>query len=207
VLTDYLGAVAGIPYKALFKILNDNYDLITSQVGLTQKLETLNSAVNTYIGQYSPPDGMGGGDSYGDIAPVTAAVNSINSALNSVTVDPLIQSAFYTICDKLTAEVANVARAGIVFNNGFASGLDGFAKSIGSSISSDFDSSADEFFTNLFTNDSYGDVMRAMSAEANNTALFNSKGILTSNDPNPSGKLMQAKNQNIPLTTYLSQNK
>lgn len=207
VLTDYLGAVAGIPYRLLFKILNDNYDLAASQVGLTQKLATLNSAVNTYIGQYSPPDGMGGGEGYGDIAPVTAAINSINSALNSITVDPLIRSAFYTICNKLGAEVTNCTRAGIVFDNGYASGLDGFAKSIGSSITSDFDSSATDFFTNLFTNDSYGDTMRAMSAESINTALLNSKGILTSNDPNPSGKVMQAKNQNIPLTTYLSQNK
>lgn len=207
VLTDFIGAVSGIPYTSLFKILNDNYDLAASQVGLTAKLATLNSAVTTYINQYAPPDGMGGGGSYGDIAPVTAAINSINSALNSITIDPLIRSAFYTICNKLATEVTNCTRAGIVFNNGFANGLDGFAKSISSAVTSNFDSSAAGFFTNLFTNDSYGDTMRAMSAESTNTSLLNSKGILTANDPDPAGKTMQAKNQNIPLTTYLSQNK
>ena len=51
-----------------------------------------------------------------------------------------------------------------------------------------------------------GDTIRAAIAEQINTQLFSAQGIIIHNDPNPAGMIYQAQQQNIPLTTYISQN-
>jgi hypothetical protein len=49
--------------------------------------------------------------------------------------------------------------------------------------------------------------VRLAVAESINSSKLISKGISTTNDPAPSSMIYQATAQNIPLTTYISQNK
>ena len=59
----------------------------------------------------------------------------------------------------------------------------------------------------VITNDAAGDVIRAAISESINRSKLQSVGIVSSSDPQPSMAIVQAKNQNIPISTYLKQNK
>ena len=64
-----------------------------------------------------------------------------------------------------------------------------------------------QFFANIITNDANGDAIRSAISEYLNLTLLTKSGITTSNDPNPNNAILQAAAQNIPISTYLSQNK
>ena len=109
--------------------------------------------------------------------------------------------------DALKKEVNNLSLGGVVFNSGYTASLKSFGQSIGAVASDTTQYQTYQFFANLFTNDAYGDTLRSAVSEVINTRTLGIKGITTKNDPNPSSALYQSQQQNIPLSTYISQNK
>jgi hypothetical protein len=201
-LIDYLGATAGMPgLVANFVIINNNYLSLSS--GLLSLVTTLKTKVNDYINSYSP----GGGDP--DISAVQTAVNSINSFLNSVngTAFSASSKAYYDILQRIATEVANCATAGVQFNAGYSQALTYFGQQIAQLASDKTVNQTYQFFANIITRDQYGDTIRLAVAEAINTVVVAAGGITMTNDPNPALVLANAQAQNIPLSTYLSQNK
>lgn len=203
IITDYLGSVAGVPYTEYFTTLNTNYStVLTSQVSTA--VNNLNKAVIDYNAileaNVYPPD----------ITTVDSNVALLNTALNSLSVTPTLtasQTAYLNMLNRLTTEVNNLALIGVVFNAGSIQVLRNLAQQIASVGSDKIQYQTYQFFNNIISNDSSGDTIRAAIAEYNNLSLLTKAGIITNNDPNPSGVIMQAQSQNIPLTTYLSQNK
>jgi hypothetical protein len=166
-------------------------------------LQTLQSAVETYIGSYVYPNTAPSGSS------VVAAVNSINSALNSLSTSQLAtqsQSAYYSILNSLSNEVANVNKASIVFNAGYSQNILTYAQAIISQSNDSTQYHTNQFLSNLITNDVYGDTIRSVIAETNNLQKLGSAGISNTNDPNPSLLIAQSNSKNIPLSTYITQN-
>jgi hypothetical protein len=209
VVADYLGATAGIPYTSLLGLLSDNSLSFDSVVGLTPAINVLESAVNSYIGAYVP-----GNDESGpvipDISPVNAAVTTINATLNSITPSPLFancQTYYYDILNHMTSEVSNMSKAGVVFNSGYTQVLQNFAQRVGSDAADKTQYQKYQFFSNLITNDSYGDTIRSAIAETINTQLLSSMGISINNNPSPAILLAKATAQNAPISTYITQNK
>jgi hypothetical protein len=200
VLLDYFGAVAGIPYTDQFAVLNRNYDALSSVIGLPAKMSDLDQAVLTYINSfvYDSPDP--------DITPVDTAVSAVLTSLNSAA-DLYSTTAWYTICDKLAIEVSNLSRAGVTFNSGFSLALKGFAQRLSSLATSSSTDGSVEFFANITTNDMYGDTIRLVFAETQNKQKLGARGITLNADPNSRLLLNQSQQKNIPLSTYISQNK
>ena len=95
----------------------------------------------------------------------------------------------------------------VTFGSGTAQMLENFAQRIGALSSDATQFQTYQFFGNLVTSDVYGDTIKSATAESINNSLFAARGITLDNDPNPARALAQAQLQNIPLTTYLSQNK
>jgi len=58
----------------------------------------------------------------------------------------------------------------------------------------------------LITSDSAGDTLRSAVAENINSSIAQSRGITATNDPGPQLAIVQAQTQNIPLSTYITQN-
>lgn len=203
VITDYLGSMAGIPYTEYFNTLNTNYStVLTSQVSTA--VDNLNQAVIQYDAileaNVYPPD----------ITTVDSNVALLNSALNSLSVTPTLtdsQTAYLNMLNRLTTEVNNLASIGVVFNAGNSQLLRNLAQQISTVAADKLQYQTYQFFGNIISNDANGDTIRAAIAEYINLSLLTKAGIITSNDPNPSGAVMQAQAQNISLTTYLSQNK
>jgi hypothetical protein len=203
IISDYLGGAAGIPYTEYFTTLNTNYStVLTSQVSTA--VNNLNQAVIRYDAilqaNVYPPD----------ITTVDSNVALLNSALNSLSVTPTLtnsQTAYYTMLNKLTIEVANLNSIGVVFNSGTTQMLRSLAQQIAILATDKTQYQTYQFFANVISNDAYGDAIRAAIAESINLNLLTRSGITTSNDPNPTNAVIQAQSQNIPLTTYLSQNK
>jgi hypothetical protein len=213
VLTDFLGACAGIPYTANLTTINTNYKLIS-----TDSVATAMSALNQclvdvydyYIatggdGTDETSPGAGNGASPGVIMSgwVAANVAAVATALNSVessTAFLACQQAYYYMLDHLALEVAGLRKANALF---LSSNFDllRFGQQIGSLGSQDkTGTESDVVINKLITNDAAGDVIRVVISENNNNKTY-------ANDPNPMMAIVQSQAQNIPLTTYLNQNK
>jgi hypothetical protein len=201
VITDFIGAVAGVPYASQMQIVNQNYSQVPT-TGLVSALTALQTAVENYISSYSFITGE-------SITAVTSAVAAVNTALNSIPASEQLTAggnAYYTILNSLTNEVANFPKSGATIGAGYSSTLTGFAQSFTTYATDETKFYTYQFFANLITNDSYGDGIRAVVTETFNTQTLNQAGVTTTNDPNPSSVLAQATAQNIPLSTYISQN-
>jgi hypothetical protein len=204
IISDMLGACAGIPYTAQLQVINTTYPTLSTAINLPTLINTLNTAVNTYISTLNSAGSA-------STTPVANAVNAINSALttagshnqSAVTTGA---AAYFTMTNHLTTEYSNVTRAGVVFNSGYQSILSSFASQIGTTASDKTQYQNYQFFANVMTHDAYGDTLRLAVAESINTSGFNSVGFPMNNDPSPTGAIMQSQLQNIPLTTYINQN-
>jgi hypothetical protein len=217
ILTDYLGAVSGMPYTTVFNKLNADYNIV-APTNLASTLQTLDSAVSTYVTDYSNylgtfanVDGVGTyTGSPPSIDPVQSAISSVNSTLQSIPVSikgTECQQVYFQSMSHLASEVTNLHKAGVVFNAGYPQGLRGFAQQLPSTAADKDQQQTYQFFANLVTNDLAGDYVRAAISEHINLELMTGQGLTPSNDPNPSGMIYQAQQQNIPLSTYISQNK
>jgi hypothetical protein len=207
VLSDYLGATAGIPYNTSYTTINSDYALfagpiITAMHGLDK------SVIDTYTAYYANVSyDSNGNASYGDpdTTMISSNVAKVNAALNSLTANTKLiacQTAYYTMLNSLSSEVSNLSRSGAKFTNSSSTVLFSFGQGISGYGGPDTTGlGADQIIGNLITNDAYGDTIRAAIAEKVNNQATNG------NDPNPRQALSQSIAQNIPLSTYLSQNK
>jgi hypothetical protein len=201
VFSDLLGAVTGTPYSAELATINTYYFSVATSINLPALVQTFKNALTAYVGMQSSAN----------YTALSTAAQNINSALKSLstsTVPGLLsaQTAYYQILNKITTEVTNLSRAGVTFGAGYPTSLTTFAQNIGTAASDKTQYNTYQLFASLITNDSYGDTIKAAVAENINTQLLSSAGITLSNDPNPSLALAQARAQNIPLSTYLTQN-
>ena len=177
---------------------------------LTTYLTSLNTAVTNYSTAYDLYLTDPGNITLPTTDDVISNVNLINSSLNSVPVNATstaTTSAYYTMLNHLGVEVGNLQKAGVVFDTGNPQSLNTFAQRIGTIASDQIQYNTYQFFGNLITTDTAGDTIRAAIAEIVNTNTLAGKGIQINNDPQPALAIAQAQAQNIPLSTYLSQNK
>lgn len=228
VMIDYLGACAGDPYTNKFYIINSNYNTLASQAGITTSLSNLDQAIidysnayNTYLASEIPESSPGAMDGTPPdpllllpFSIITSNVTAVNSALSSLPTTGVLAEAvascnngWYQMLNRISTEVANLNRAGVVFTTGTTLGLLGFAETIGQVASDKTSTEGYQFFANIITNDAAGDSIRAAVAETLNTRALNSVGVNIYNNPDPRLKIYQSQAQNVPLTTYLSQNK
>lgn len=222
VISDFLGACAGMPYTEEFKRVNANVALISNSIGLPGLIDNLQAAVDQYIIDYyiwlnsyevtdpGPPEVGNYTEPYPETTDVVSAIASIDSALTSITGTPSVhgsQAAYYQILNQLTIEVNNLATTDIVFNSGYVQTLRSLAESIGATASDKIQYETYQFFANITSNNSHGDTIRMAVAEYINMNKLSSRGIMTNNDPNPTLTIYQANTQNIPLTEYISRNK
>lgn len=213
VMIDYLGAVAGDPYVNVFANLNSSYSTISSTV--VTAVNTLNKAVYDYGTAYSLYDAdfysnVPAGLSPPSITMISANVTALNSALNSISNSSAYfysNLAYQSAISHISSEVNNLAKAGVTFGAGYPMGLLGFAENIGQLASDKNESQSYQFFANIISIGFAGDTIRAVVAETINTRVLGTVGISTFNDPNPRLKIYQSRSQNIPLSTYISQNK
>lgn len=206
---DYLGACSGNPYAGLLSTINTNYTVLLPS-NLTTYLTSLNTAVTNYSTAYDLYLTDPGNIALPSTSAVISNVNLINSSLNSVPVNATstaTTSAYYTMLNHLGVEVGNLQKAGVVFDTGNPQSLNTFAQRIGTIASDQIQYNTYQFFGNLITTDTAGDTIRAAIAEIVNTNTLAGKGIQINNDPQPALAIAQAQAQNIPLSTYLSQNK
>lgn len=197
IMFDYLGAAAGVPYTKLINTLVNNYSIIANSTGLLGNLSVLNTAVSQYV------------FSSGSITNVTSAVANVNISLaNLLTSNVFVsnsQSSYYTMLAHLGNEVSNLANAQVSYT-GTTSQLINFAQRIGTAALDTQQIQTYQFLSNLITSDVFGDTISSAFAETINTKILTTKGIKLSNDPSPSGMISQSIAQNIPLTTYITQN-
>ena len=226
VMIDYLGACAGDPYTIRFANINVNYDSLSSSVATASA--NLDKAVIDYSNQYQiylnsavPDSAIPPAPPNNDAIPpnpallppwawITSNVAALNSALNSLASTDVANYCtweWYNMCDRLTAEVANLSRAHVTFGAGTPLQLLGFAENIGQYASKKTELETYQFFSNVIATGFYGDTIRAAIAETINTRILNNVGIVTYNDPDPRSKSYQSQTQNIPLSTYISHNK
>jgi hypothetical protein len=216
-MLDYLGATSGTPYTTYFNTINGAYNGLVGPVYTA--LQNLNTAVlDTYTDYASnvttstdPDTGL---PTTTQNPPrtdlVTAAVQNVDSALNGLSGTSLdtAQRAYYNMLNALTTEVNNLGKAGAVFGSASSSLLLGLGQRIGTLGAPDsLNLGTDLIVANLITNDEHGDTIRAVISETINTGILGSAGITVNNDPDPALAISQAKTQNIPLSTYISQNK
>jgi hypothetical protein len=207
VMSDYLGAVAGIPYNTAYTTINSNYALFAGPI-VTAMTALDKSITDTYTVYYASAvnDGMGNITyTLPDPGMISSNVAKVTAAMNALTANTTLgdcQRAYYKMLNSITAEVNNLSAASIAFTNGGTSALLGFGQAIGGYGKPDsLGLGVDQIIGNLITNDFYGDTIRAVIAESINGQAT------VDNDPNPIMALNQSSRQNIPLTTYLSQNK
>jgi len=207
IMTDYFGAAAGMPYTDKINSMVSNYTKV-APTAVASAL-TLDQAVVTWVSGYSPGDEFTP-EVIPSVTPVTNAVTAVNSALNALPNSQALldgQTAQYQILNKLSVEVSAVSSAGLKFLPTSSSMLKTFATSfIGYATDTDRFQSA-QLLANLVTKDAAGDTLRAAVSENTNIRLLSSVGITSHNDASPDNALYQAKAQNLPLSTYLSQNK
>jgi len=208
IMTDYFGAAAGMPYTDKINSMVSNYTKV-APTAVASALTTLDQAVVTWVSGYSPGDEFTP-EVIPSVTPVTNAVTAVNSALNALPNSQALldgQTAQYQILNKLSVEVSAVSSAGLKFLPTSSSMLKTFATSfIGYATDTDRFQSA-QLLANLVTKDAAGDTLRAAVSENTNIRLLSSVGITSHNDASPDNALYQAKAQNLPLSTYLSQNK
>ena len=196
IMSDYFGTTAGMPYTQSFNTIVNNYTSVHPQ-GVESALIQLDTAVTDYTNNPTT------------LSPVTSAVSAVNSALNSISnTDEYnqAQSVYLSILSKLSSEVANLTKAGVVFDSGYSTALMPFAQSIPSLATDRSQTQAYQIIGNIVTNDAAGDTIRAAISEAVNTSILASNGIQNYNDPTPAVVLSQSETQNIPLTTYITRN-
>jgi len=212
VMSDYLGAVAGIPYTDSLTTINANYNLFSGAI--IPSMQALDKSITDTYNDYwasgtagTDPDTGAPTFTYGNVTTsyIIANVGKVTSALNSLTANAAFinsQTAYYTMLNSITSEVGNLSRASIKFTSGGTTMLMSFGSGIGQWGGPDSSGlGANQIIGKLITNDAYGDTIRAVIAEATNSQST------STNDPNPRQALSQANTQGIPLTTYLSQNK
>jgi hypothetical protein len=226
VMIDYLGACAGDPYTNRFYAINSNYDALAVNIvaplsNLDRAIVDYSNAYNAYLASEIPDSAVPPDPPVGDGVPpdpllllpfsiVTSNVSAVNSALSSLpNVDSVAvcNSSWYLMLSRIPIEVANLNRAGVAFTAGTTLGLLSFAETIGQTASDKTQAEGYQFFANVTTNDAAGDSIRAVVAETLNTRALNGVGVNIYNNPDPRLKISQSQAQNVPLTTYLSQNK
>ena len=207
VMSDYMGAVAGIPYNTAYSTINSNYALFAGPI-ITAMIELDRSITDTYTVYYASAVDDGSGNityTLPDTGMIASNVAKVNAAMNALTANATLsdcQRAYYKMLNSITAEVTNLSSADIKFINYGSNSLLGFGQGIGGYGKPDTQGlGVDQLIGNLITNDFYGDTIRAVIAESINGQAT------TENDPDPVMALSQSSRQNIPLTTYLSQNK
>jgi hypothetical protein len=215
VLSDFLGATTGSGYTESYKQTNKVSDTFGATVAAS--LTTLKSAVLSWLASYVPyspgsvdPPVPEVPEYIPSFSAINSAVSSLVSLLDDSSTTPqriLAQDLYYIMLNKLSTEVSNLSAHSVKFMTTDSSYTKSFAQGIVSAVSDDSQFYSKQFFANLITNDSYGDTIRAAVAEKLNTELLMSVGIIANNDPQPANAIFQAKAQNIPLSTYLSQNK
>lgn len=213
IMVDLFGAVAGIPYTANLTTINTNYTSVSGTVAA--KMSALNQSIidtyNYYIstggdGTDESSPGAGDGTAPGIIMTswVTANLVAVATALNSLPTSTnflVCQQAYYFMLDHLTSEVGNLRKANAMFVSAISNNLLSFGQNIGRLAGVDrTGSGADTVMLKLITDDVAGDTIRIVVAENNNN-------LSNSNDPNPRQVLAQSQAQNVPISTYLSQNK
>jgi len=203
IMSDFLGATAGINYVDNFGTLLSSYSDVSPTV--YSALKTLDTAVvtwkNAYVAspEYIPPT-----------TPVDTAVTAVNTALNSLpTTSKLVESqtAHITMANQLSREVSNLGKGGVVFDTGTTDQLTNFSQRFADSASDKDKYQTYQLITALITHDAEGDTLRASIAETINYNKLLSAGISIYNNPEPASAINSAATQNIPLSTYLSQNK
>lgn len=207
-IADFLGATAGIPYTVLLKEIVTAYSSLNTS-SLISALNALKSAVNTYISQvtYNSETQT---YTYGSITPVNTAAAAVTAALNQFPNSSAYQTAnvaYTTMINHLGSEVSNLTKSNIKFLPSPTVSLNSFAQNFVNNATDKLQTQSYQFFANITTLDSYGDILRSAIAEAINMQTLQSVGIQTTNDPQPALALQQADRQGIPITTYLSQNK
>jgi hypothetical protein len=221
-INDYLGATAGNPYASSFAYINSFYGSFVTSV--TSTLRNLDRAVIDYSVQYQiyldseiPESFPGAGDGtppnpslLPSFTMITANVAAVNSALNSVTVTPQSQQCdqlWYEMLAKLGQEVTNLQSARVAFVPGSIEQLRALGEGIAVTAGDKDETQSYQFFANIMTNDQHGDNIRIAVAEYLNTLTLSQNGITTFNDAEPRLKIYQSRAQNVPLSTYLTQNK
>ena len=204
VLIDYLGAVNGWNYINNFSIIENNYQTISNSINLISLLNTLESDILSYINYIGGYSG-----SLALLNTIKADVATLNTTLNTIPASTSLSNcnnAYYAMINQIQTEVNNLSKTNVEFNSGNPSSLQNFASQIGRYASDKTQFLTYQFFSNLITNDVYGDTIRSAIAETINTGLAQSKGFNVTNDPNPTLAIYQSQSQNIPLSTYISQN-
>jgi hypothetical protein len=226
IMIDYLGACAGDPYTIRFNTINQTYDSVAAPVAsavvnLDQAIIKYCNQYNTYLASAVPDSALPGDPPVGDgmppdpsllpnFATITSNVALVNSALSSLPNTSAVDqcnTAVYVMLNRLSTEVPNLVRAGVVFGPAPESVLLSFGETIGSQASNKGELQTYQFFANIITNDAAGDSIRAVVAETINTQLLTNKGVEVYNNPDPRLKIYQSQEQNIPLSTYISRNK
>jgi hypothetical protein len=200
IMIDFFGATAGIPYTANLQTLVSGYGNVSSTV--ESALSTLSSAVTNYITAFNA-------SSYPTTSAVTSAVNAVNTALGQLGNTSAVwatQTAYVNMINRLTTEVNNQTAARAGFGTVTSQGLSGFAQNVTNLATDSSLANSKQIFDNIITNDSYGDTIRAAVAEKLNATILASVGLSNNNDPNPVQALTQSQQQNVPLTTYITQN-
>jgi len=197
IMIDFFGATAGIPYTANLQTLVSNYDAVGS-LNVEFKLGTLDQLVSQYAT-----------DPTVSLSLISSTVSDVNTALgqlgNTATVWST-QTAYVNMINRLTTEVTNQTAAGAGFGAVTSSGLTGFAQNVVNLATDSSLANSKQIFDNIITADSAGDTLRAAIAEKLNATLLASVGLGNNNDPNPVLALTQSQQQNVPLSTYLTQN-
>ena len=214
VILDFLGATSGTPYNTHFPVINNKYSLLIGPVYTAlQALKASVDSTNTeYINSAHDDTENPGNVIYDDPNPayVTSNVAKVDAAMNNISPTSVqsCQTSCYVMLNHMTTEVSNLIKAGVVFNSGSSQILPGFGQRMGSLGSPDpMELGTDLFFANLITLDAAGDTIRAVMAESQNSNTLGKTGVELKNDPNPISAIGQSRAQNIPLSTYLSQNK
>ena len=195
IMIDFLGAAAGIPYTANIATLIKSYPQIASPV--ESALGVLDSAVANYIFV-----------SNASTSAVSAAVVSVNSQLTSLANTSAVwtaQQAYFNILTRLSTEVTNLTAAGATNASVGSGGLANFAQGFISSATDTALVNSAQVLSQLITTDSYGDTLHAAIAENANSSLFASVGLTLDNDPKPVQAMVQSQQQNVPISTYLTQ--
>jgi hypothetical protein len=207
IMADYFGAAAGMPYAPGFQSLVENYPKIQT-AGLITALRNLENTVKLAL---APPEEFLGSQNTSTNMEnaIPAAVQAVNSALNTIPRDAAFmesEATVTTMLGRLATEVQSLIRAGVTFDAGYAQGLMTFGLNIGSTASDTTKLHTYEIFANITSPDAAGDVIRSVIAEQINLGKFQGAGIMPANDPDPGLALTQSQSRKIPLSTYITQN-
>jgi hypothetical protein len=198
-MIDFLGATAGIPYTANIQTLIASYSNISSSVA--SALTTLKTTVNSYIATFTTT-------SYSTSA-VSTAVQAVNSALAQLGNTQIVwnaQQSYTNMINRLQIETSNFTKANAGILSVSATGLNNFAQGITTTATDSTLVNTKQIFDKIITADSYGDTLKVAIAEKLNSQILLSVGITTNNDPKPTQALIVSQQQNVPLTTYITQN-